>query len=54
MDVDSEFDYAAIGLDPKGDRKSMLDPSLAVIQKETPWLLILSTILSTILISTKR
>ena len=41
MVVDSEFDYAAICLDPKGDRKSMLDPSPAVIRKETPWLLIM-------------
>ena len=51
---DSEFDYAAICLDPKEDRKSMLDPSPAVIRKETPRFLILSTILSLILISTKR
>ena len=29
---------AAIGLGPKGERKSMLDPRPAVIRKETLWL----------------
>ena len=30
---------AGIGLGPKGERKSMLDPRPAVIRKETLWLI---------------
>ena len=36
--VDDSRRMTAICLDPKGDRKSMLDPSPAVIRKEMLWL----------------